>query len=337
VPVVFLLVAVAVLGGVFFAAIGRGGEISAEPADHAPIDLGPVSAPDIALLRPPTALWGYSMQVTDEALDYIARAMRDRDITIAQLQQELARRNAQDSTAPQPPLTSPSPLASSVPPFSPVPLSAGPLEARRVNKAPGFLVAPLPRNVPPPTEFTQPSEVTQPAEVWQPAEATQPAEVWQPAEATQPAEVTQPPEVTQADEVTQGDEVTPTAAPPLGAPTLAAATEVPSPQVLYDAHGWWAQQEEAAREEAERQAQAKAGRPTPVGEPDSPAATGPAATTPANWADEPATGRDDEPGTGRDDDSGTGHTATRPNPVIGSLPSPPDDDAVAWAEEQSRR
>jgi hypothetical protein len=90
VPVVFLIAIVAVLVGIFFAATGRGGELSYEHADHAPLDLGPVSAADIALLRPPTALWGYSMQVTDEALDSIARAMRQRDVTIAFLQEQLA-------------------------------------------------------------------------------------------------------------------------------------------------------------------------------------------------------------------------------------------------------
>jgi hypothetical protein len=74
---------------VFFAATGRGGELSYEPADHAPLDLGPVSAADIALLHPPTALWGYNVQVTNEALERIARAMRERDITIAYLQQQV--------------------------------------------------------------------------------------------------------------------------------------------------------------------------------------------------------------------------------------------------------
>ena len=81
---------VAVLVGIFFAATGRGGELAYEHADHAPLDLGPVSAADIALLRPPTAMWGYNMQVTDEALDRIARAMRERDVTIAYLQEQLA-------------------------------------------------------------------------------------------------------------------------------------------------------------------------------------------------------------------------------------------------------
>ena len=78
------------LVGIFFAATGRGGELAYEHADHAPLDLGPVSAADIALLRPPTAMWGYNMQVTDEALDSIARAMRERDVTIAYLQEQLA-------------------------------------------------------------------------------------------------------------------------------------------------------------------------------------------------------------------------------------------------------
>jgi len=84
-----ILAAVAVLVGVFFAATGRGGELSREPPDYAPLDLGPVSATDIALLRPPTALWGYNVPVTDEALERIARAVRDRDIMIAYLQQQL--------------------------------------------------------------------------------------------------------------------------------------------------------------------------------------------------------------------------------------------------------
>jgi hypothetical protein len=84
-----ILVALAILAGVFVAATGRGGELAYEQADHAPLDLGPVSAADVAGLRPPTALWGYNMQVTDEALERIAQALRDRDVTIAYLQQRL--------------------------------------------------------------------------------------------------------------------------------------------------------------------------------------------------------------------------------------------------------
>jgi len=99
-----ILVAVAVLVGVFFAATGRGGEMSYEPADHAPLDLGPVSAADIALLHPPTALWGYNVQVTNEALELMARAMRERDIKIAYLQQQVADLAAPPVRAPEAPL-----------------------------------------------------------------------------------------------------------------------------------------------------------------------------------------------------------------------------------------
>jgi hypothetical protein len=99
-----ILVAVAILVGVFVAATGRGGELAYEPADHAPLDMGQVSASDVVMLRPPTALWGYNMQVTDEALARIAQAVRDRDGTIAYLQQRLAdsdpARTAPDRIAP---------------------------------------------------------------------------------------------------------------------------------------------------------------------------------------------------------------------------------------------
>src|ERR1019366_9131111 len=229
VPVVFLIATVAVLGGVFFAATGRGGEMAPEHPDHAPLDLGPVSAPDIALLRPPAALWGYNMQVTDEALDHIARAMRDRDVTIANLQQQLTSRDAQDPSAspapmapqaPQTPLASPPALQPSL--ASPLPPIAEAHQAPRINKAPGVLVAPLPHRAPPIAEVTQPAEATQPTEVPQPAEATQPTEVTQPAVATQPTEVTQPAEATQ-----------PAQALP------ASSFDVQGPQGSYDTHGWW--------------------------------------------------------------------------------------------------
>ncbi len=89
-PVVLVVGIIAILIGVFVVATGRGGELAYEHADHAPLDLGVISATDVALLRPPTALWGYNMQVTDEALDRIARSVRDRDIEIAFLRRKLA-------------------------------------------------------------------------------------------------------------------------------------------------------------------------------------------------------------------------------------------------------
>ena len=85
-----LLAVVAVLVAVFFVATGRGGELSREHVDYAPLELGSVSAADIAMMRPPTAMWGYNVDVTDEALDQIARAVRERDLEIAYLQEQLA-------------------------------------------------------------------------------------------------------------------------------------------------------------------------------------------------------------------------------------------------------
>ena len=84
-----LVVAVVILAGVVVVASGRGGEIAPEYPDYPPIDLGPVTAADVALLRPPSAAWGYNMRVTDEALETIARAVTERDIKIAALQQQL--------------------------------------------------------------------------------------------------------------------------------------------------------------------------------------------------------------------------------------------------------
>jgi hypothetical protein len=128
-----------VLVGIFFAATGRGGELAYEHADHAPLDLGPVSAADIALLRPPTAMWGYNMQVTDAALDQIARAMRERDVTIAYLQEQLAgyQRNG------------------SYPDYSEYAEPRG-AHARQAGEAldpPGMLLTPGPPTIPDPVEL----------------------------------------------------------------------------------------------------------------------------------------------------------------------------------------
>ena len=166
-PVVFVIAVIVVLAGVFFAATGRGGELAYERVDHAPLDLGPVSAPDIAMLRPPSAMWGYNMQVTDEALDRIARAMRDRDVTIAYLQQQLANRVSTDQGPPQvrqtaEPLAASEALRAAGNPDAP--------QSPRVTKAPGVLVAPLH------PKATQPSATIPSPEASPPAQATQPSQ-----------------------------------------------------------------------------------------------------------------------------------------------------------------
>jgi hypothetical protein len=85
-----LLAALAVLAGIVIVASGRGGEMAYEHPDYPPLDLGPVTAADVALLRPPSAAWGYNMRVTDEALAQIARAMSERDVRISALEQRVS-------------------------------------------------------------------------------------------------------------------------------------------------------------------------------------------------------------------------------------------------------
>jgi hypothetical protein len=97
--VILIVVAVAVL-----VARGRGGELSVERSDYRELELGPVSATDIALLRPPMALWGYNMQATDEAMDRIAASIRDRDVRIVALEQLVTDLSREQSA---PPLSSP--------------------------------------------------------------------------------------------------------------------------------------------------------------------------------------------------------------------------------------
>lgn len=82
-----MIVALAVVVFAVYAAMGRGGELPAERGDHTPLDLGPVSAADVALLRPPSAAWGYDIRATDEALGRIAESIRERDVRIVALEQ----------------------------------------------------------------------------------------------------------------------------------------------------------------------------------------------------------------------------------------------------------
>lgn len=82
-----MIAAVVIVAVVVFLAMGRGGELSGERSDYLPLDIGPVSATDVALLRPPTGLWGYNMQATDEAMQLIAESIRERDVRIVALEQ----------------------------------------------------------------------------------------------------------------------------------------------------------------------------------------------------------------------------------------------------------
>ena len=68
--------------------MGHGGEMAEFTTDYLPPDL--VTAADVMLLRPPSALWGYNVQVTDEALNRVAQVITERDVEIAVLRQQLA-------------------------------------------------------------------------------------------------------------------------------------------------------------------------------------------------------------------------------------------------------
>lgn len=91
VPVLLLLAGAVILVGVVAVAMGRGGEMAEFPSDYVPPTLGDLlTAADVAMLRPPSALWGYNTQVTDEALSRIAQIVTEREVEIAVLRQQLA-------------------------------------------------------------------------------------------------------------------------------------------------------------------------------------------------------------------------------------------------------
>ena len=73
------------------------------PSDYLPPALDDLfTAADVAALRPPSGLWGYNIQVTDEALSRIAQVVTERDVEIAVLRQQLAELRAADGPARRP-------------------------------------------------------------------------------------------------------------------------------------------------------------------------------------------------------------------------------------------
>ena len=86
---ILFLAAAAILACVVLAALGRAGEMAAFPSDSPPLRLDDLTAADVALLRPPLALWGYNVSATEEALGVIARSVSARDVEIASLRREL--------------------------------------------------------------------------------------------------------------------------------------------------------------------------------------------------------------------------------------------------------
>jgi hypothetical protein len=240
VPVVFLITIVAVLVGIFFAATGRGGELAYEHADHAPLDLGPVSAADVGLLRPPTAMWGYNMQVTDEALDRIARAMRERDVTIAYLQDQVATlapngsyAELRDADARQAPGSALAPEYLSFPEDSEISEAAALPEPPYAPDAADLAETPYAPDAAVLAETPYAPDAADLAETPYAPEAADLAETPYAPEAADPAEGPEASETTQPSE---------TPAP----------YEALGPQGSFDTHDWWAEQQAAAREEETR-------------------------------------------------------------------------------------
>ena len=101
VPILLLLAGVVILVGVVSVAMGRGGEMAEFATDSLLPSLDDVmTAADVAMLRPPSALWGYNVQVTDEALSRIAQVITERDVEIAVLRQQLAELRAATGSHP---------------------------------------------------------------------------------------------------------------------------------------------------------------------------------------------------------------------------------------------
>jgi hypothetical protein len=88
--VVLLIAAAAILCGVIAVAMGWGGELAPSVPDSKPLDAEIVTAADVALLRPPVAIWGYDIRATDAALDMVARTVTERDVEIVSLRRRIA-------------------------------------------------------------------------------------------------------------------------------------------------------------------------------------------------------------------------------------------------------
>ena len=88
-PVVFILAAAAILGGVVVVAMGRGGELGRDRSEL-PARSEFRTWSDVAGYRPPPALLGYHAGATEHALSLIARTIAERDAEIDWLRKRLA-------------------------------------------------------------------------------------------------------------------------------------------------------------------------------------------------------------------------------------------------------
>jgi hypothetical protein len=175
VSVVLLVAVAAIVVGMIAVAVGRGGEMTEFSPDVRPLDTDIATAADVALLRPPLAVWGYDRRSTDEALNLVARTVTERDVEIEALRRQIADlQSARDASSATPvdldalwrPRAFPAADAATGPDDAWEPGAAVPLS----QPDPGSLASPLVRMeaspAPPPVE-------TEPWLSWEPSAPAQ--------------------------------------------------------------------------------------------------------------------------------------------------------------------
>ncbi|NYH51853.1 cbb3-type cytochrome oxidase subunit 3 [Nocardiopsis arvandica] len=86
--------ALAVLVGVVYVVLGKGGQLARFEADYPPLALPddrPVQAFDLGRLMLPLALWGYHVRAVDELLLRLTATLREREERIEDLEWRLSR------------------------------------------------------------------------------------------------------------------------------------------------------------------------------------------------------------------------------------------------------
>lgn len=86
--------ALAVLVGVVYVVLGKGGRLARFEADYPPLDLPsdrPVKAAELGRLLLPLAMWGYHVRAVDELLLRLTATLREREARIDDLEWRLSR------------------------------------------------------------------------------------------------------------------------------------------------------------------------------------------------------------------------------------------------------
>lgn len=86
--------ALAVLVGVVYVVLGKGGRLARFEADYPPLDLPsdrPVKAAHLGRLLLPLAMWGYHVRAVDELLLRLTATLREREARIEDLEWRLSR------------------------------------------------------------------------------------------------------------------------------------------------------------------------------------------------------------------------------------------------------